>query len=242
MSSDLNPQIYLRTHPYGNDFKEPAPNFGFAWSPKDNLVIRGGFSLSRYDEGWLPVEATTLFGNPGGTQAESLYPGGTSPLPGRSWVLHSTLATNPASFTFPQPESEFFETGAPLSTVNPNIRPPYVEAWNVGIQHKLPGNTIDIAYVGNHAVHMWMMYDLNETNIFENGFLKQFQNAQTNLALNGGTTFADNTGVAGLIPTPHFRRCIRRCGGSSRCVNAAGQLYEFTVHHLLAAGPSRRPS
>ena len=107
LSSDLNPQIYLRTHPYGNDFKEPAPNFGFAWSPKDNLVIRGGFSLSRYDEGWLPVEATTLFGNPGGTQAESLYPGGTSPLPGPVLGTPLTLATNPASFTFPQPESEF---------------------------------------------------------------------------------------------------------------------------------------
>jgi len=239
LSSDLNPQIYLRTHPYGNDFNEPAPNFGFAWNPTfdhgvlqsitggDKVVIRGGFSLSRYDEGWVPVESTTLFGNPGATQAEFL-PAGTSPLATNAGVLGTplTLQTSPASFTFPQPESEFFESGLPLSTVNPNIRPPYVEAWNFGIQRKLPGDTIlDVAYVGNHAVHMWMMYDLNETNIFENGFLKQFQTAQTNLKLNGNTTFADNTGVPGLIPTPIFDAAF---GGAGAAVGASNQLSSFT--------------
>jgi hypothetical protein len=154
LNGDLNPQVNLRPDPYGGDFKEPAPNFGFAWTPTfdhgflqkfsggDNLVIRGGFSLSRFDEGWLPVDGATLFGNPGGTQTESLYPGGSSPLPGAILGPPLTLATNPTSFTFPQPQSEFFETGASFSTVDPKIRPPYVEAWNFGIQRKLPGNTV----------------------------------------------------------------------------------------------------
>ncbi len=56
-------------------------------------------------------------------------------------------------------------------------------------------------YVGNHSVHMWEAYDINEVNIFQNvsgfdSFLQDFQNAQLNLAASGGTTFA------GANPTP----------------------------------------
>ncbi|HEX5423808.1 MAG TPA: hypothetical protein VFW94_09690, partial [Candidatus Acidoferrales bacterium] len=55
---------------------------------------------------------------------------------------------------------------------------------------------VDINYVGNHSVHNYMLYDLNEVNIFENGFLQEFQNAQLNLTASGGTSFA------GPNPTP----------------------------------------
>jgi len=221
LNGDLNPQVILRPDPYSGDFKQPGGNLGFAWSPTSdsgilgkiaggsNLVIRGGVQLSRYDEGWTTLEGAALFTNPGSTQSEFLYPG-TPGFPcyptgaclnlGQSF----TLNTFPASFTFPQPESEFFPYES-YGTVNPNIRPPYVETWNFGIQRKLPGNTLfEINYVGNHSVHMWDVYDLNETNIFENGFLKEFQHAQTDLSLNNNTTFADSTGVAGLIPLPIF--------------------------------------
>lgn len=223
LSSDLNPQIDLRPNPYSNDFKEPAPNFGFAWNPRGgDTVVRGGFSLSRYDEGWLPVEGATLFGNPGGEQAEFLYPG-SSGLPGAVLGNPLTLNTSPASFTFPQPESAFFESGLPLSTIDPNIRPPYVEAWNFGVQQKLPGNVIfEISYVGNHAVHMWMSSDLNETNIFENGFLTQFESAQQNLAAcvanptcNAAGPSFQNQGLSGQVPLPIFDAAFGVPGASA---------------------------
>lgn len=241
LNGNLNPQINLRPNPYNGDFKQPSPNLGFAWNPTfdhgflqklsggNNLVIRGGFSISRYDEGWVPMENVTLFGNPGGTQSEFLYPGSPG-LPGATLGSPLTLNTFPTSFTFPQPESEFFP-GASFSTVDPKIRSPYVQAWNFGIQRKLPGDTIfEISYVGNHAVHMWMASDLNETNIFENGFLKEFQNAQTDLALNGGTTFADNTGVPGLIPLPIFEAAF---GGTGAAPGASTQLASFSNPNFI---------
>jgi len=220
LSTNQDPQIHLRPSPYSGDFKEPNPNVGFAWNPTfsegflgklaggDKLVIRAGFAISHYDEGWVPVENVTLFGNPGGTQSEFLFPGsGSGSFAPGSLSLGSTIPTLngfPASFTFPQPMSEFFGSNASFGTINPNIRTPYVESWNIGIQRKLPGNTVfEINYVGNHAVHMWMASDLNETNIFENGFLKEFQHAQQNLAAHGGTTFAD-TGASGLVSLPIF--------------------------------------
>jgi hypothetical protein len=81
------------------------------------------------------------------------------------------------------PESDFTFGSQPFATVDPNIRSPYIENWYFGLQRQLPGNTVvEVNYVGNHSVHMWMNYDLNEVNIFENGFLGEFKTAQANLA------------------------------------------------------------
>jgi hypothetical protein len=214
-----NPAIELRAHPYSADLKEPAPNVGFAWNPDikggflgkllggSNTVIRGGASISYYDEGWATVE-NSFYTNPGGYQSVSLIPsvnfapgslslGGTIPPP----------VAFPSDFktAFPLPEAAFTFIPQSFDTVDPRIRSPYTESWNFGIQRKLPGNNVlEVSYVGNHVVHSWLQYDLNEVNIFENGFLNQFKAAQANLAANAGTTFADNTGVSGLTPTPIF--------------------------------------
>jgi len=250
LNGDLNPQINLRPNPYSADLKEPNPNVGFAWNPTfdhgllqklsggDKTVIRGGFSISHYDEGWVPMENVTLFGNPGGTQTEDLFPGGQGFSQPGSLSIGSpfTLNTNPASFTFPQPMSEFFPNQN-FSTVNPAIRTPYVEAWNFGIQRKLPGNNVfEVNYVGNHAVHMWMASDLNETNIFENGFLKEFEHAQQNLSAYTNAnpkcgqpnqppcSFADNN-LAGQVPLPIFDAAF---GVSGAAPGASSQSASFS--------------
>jgi hypothetical protein len=44
--------------------------------------------------------------------------------------------------------------------------------------------------------------NLNEVNVFENGFLQDFQNAQKNLAINGGTSFGNINPGAGTVPVP----------------------------------------
>jgi hypothetical protein len=211
-----NPAIELRAHPYSADLKEPAPNVGFAWNPEikdgflgklfggSNTVIRGGASISYYDEGWVTVE-NSFYTNPGGGQSVYAAPGVAGFVPGNYALGVTTppLVSSPTSFAtaFPLAESNFTFSGQAFDTVDPNIRSPYTVAWNFGIQRKLPGNNVlEVAYVGNHVVHSWLQYDLNEVNIFENGFLTQFKAAQANLAANGGTSFADT----GLTPTPIF--------------------------------------
>jgi hypothetical protein len=60
--------------------------------------------------------------------------------------------------------------------------------------------------VGNLSLHQWLAYDINEVNIFENGFLKEFINAQNNLKINqanGKNSFANN-GLAGQTALPIF--------------------------------------
>src|SRR4029079_7176074 len=91
----------------------------------------------------------------------------------------------PADFTFPLALSNFTFRNQNISTINPNIRAPYVQSWSFGIQRELPTRTVfEVRYVGNRGVHLWHAYNVNEVNTVENGFLAEFQNAQRNLALN----------------------------------------------------------
>jgi hypothetical protein len=230
LGGGLNPQIALRPAPYTADYRQPAPNFGFAWNPTwdngvfgrlaggGNLVIRGGVRVSHFDEGWTTFEQATIFGNPGAQQTAFLNPGFAAGqfAPGSlSLSSNITPQTVPTSFNPPFPQSLFTFSNQTFATVDPKIRAPYVESWNFGVQRKLPGNTVlELAYVGNHSVHLWQNFDLNEVNIFENGFLNEFKNAQTDLAINGGTTFADNTGAPGLIPLPIFEAAFGGTGSA----------------------------
>ncbi len=86
-----------------------------------------------------------------------------------------------------------------------NLKIPYVHQWSLGYEREIAKNTaIEVRYVGNHAIRVWRAVDYNEINIFENGFLQEFLNAQRNLTLNGGSTFADpaHGGVAGTVALP----------------------------------------
>jgi hypothetical protein len=216
LNGNPNPQLQFHPSSYSGDFKQPAPNFGFAWNPDakegwlkklaggGNLVIRGGFAVNHYDEGWIPWEnvATGSLSN----QAVSLNPGqftpgsiAFDPAGGTLPALNSV----PGSFSLPMSEAALtFTRDGVFSTVDPKIRTPYIENWTFGFERKIAGNwALDMNYVGNHSVHMWEAYDLNEVNIFQNvsgfnSFLQDFQNAQQNLAASGGTTFA------GPSPTP----------------------------------------
>ena len=207
-----NPQLQLRPQTYNQDYKQPSPNFGFAWNPDfengflgklaggSNLVIRGGFAINHYDEGWIPWENVST----GSLSNQSVYlnpgqftPGSISFDPtGASFPIAPN--TLPTSFQLPLAESALtFTRDGVFSSVNPNIRAPYIENWTFGFERKMGRNwALDVNYVGNHSVHMWAAYDINEVNIFENGFLQDFKNAQLNLTASGGTTFA------GSNPTP----------------------------------------
>jgi hypothetical protein len=223
-----NPMLQLRPKTYNGDYKQPSPNLGFAWNPDfedgvlgklfggSNTVIRGGIAINHYDEGWIPWENVAT----GSLSNESVYlnPGqftpGTIPIDPTGASFPQQPFTIPANgFQLPISESALtFTRDGVVSTVDPNIRNPYIENWTIGIQRKIGGNwAVEANYVGNHSVHMWAAYDLNEVNIFQNvsgldSFLQDFQNAQLNLAASGGTTFS------GPNPTPILTQAF---GGSS---------------------------
>src|SRR6185295_10619617 len=78
----------------------------------------------------------------------------------------------------------------------PNLKLGYVQSWNIGWQRELGRNTVvETRYTGNHGVHLWRQYDLNEVNIVENGFRNEFLAAQNNLRIARGGDINKNTSV-----------------------------------------------
>lgn len=87
-------------------------------------------------------------------------------------------------------------------TADPNLRTPYVHQYSFGYEREVAGGVaVEIRYQGNFSPNNWRAYNINEVNIFENGFLQEFLNAQRNLAARGGTNFAPD-GTAGLAACP----------------------------------------
>ncbi|HEX3880754.1 MAG TPA: hypothetical protein VHW24_27420, partial [Bryobacteraceae bacterium] len=219
-----NPQMVAAVHHYKSSYLNPEPAIALAYSPsadggplgkligKDRTVIRAGYSMRVYNEGQQNFWA---FGSSSGAffyQSLSLTPttatGQGNFQPG-SLTFGDTLPAylgSPATWaaSIPQANTTFSST-APWG-FNPNIRVPYIEEWNFGIQRQLgANNALEIRYVGNVAMHAWTGYNINEVNIYENGFLNDFQSAQNNLAINvansKGSTFANN-GLPGQKAMP----------------------------------------
>src|SRR5262249_42758488 len=81
VNGNLNPAFVGVIHPYGRDYVNPAPNFGFAWNPSGQragwlgkllgdrqTVIRGAYSITFYNEGLNSI-SNSLSGGRGLTQS-----------------------------------------------------------------------------------------------------------------------------------------------------------------------------
>jgi hypothetical protein len=83
----------------------------------------------------------------------------------------------------------------------------YVQSWSLSLQREIGQDTvIDLRYVGNHGTGLWRQVNLNEVNIFENGFLNEFNAAAANLQINRRSAPASidfgNRGLPGQAPIP----------------------------------------
>ena len=167
---------------------ESGPLRFLTGSEKGKSVLRAGYSIStvrngsntfqsllgsnqglNYDTSISPSSYPTDFGAPGSVLFRN------SSLPVRSGVPNS-----------PQyPLTPTLTSG--LNGYDPNLKMAYVQSWNIGLQREFGHNTVvEVRYTGNHGIKEWRQIDLNEVNLFENGFLKEFYQAQKNLFINRG--------------------------------------------------------
>jgi hypothetical protein len=231
----------------GNGYSTPAmwaPSVGMAWqvpkyegilgkifgSREGTSVLRAGYSIATVREGqnlfislWganqgLTQNATvsnTLtpadFGAPGSVLFRQ------ASLPTRSGLLSTPTYPFPASFN------------TSLNDFTPNMKLGYVQSWNIGWQRELDKDTVvEFRFTGNHGVHLWRQYNLNEVNIFENGFLNEFKIAQNNLRIARGGDITRNTsinnwgnqGMAGQQAVPILQTAI----GNTTDATLAGNL------------------
>ena len=59
--------------------------------------------------------------------------------------------------------------------VDPNLKTPRTHQWSADIQREVARNTVlDVAYIGRRAYHLLGAYNVNQAQIFNNGFLDAF--------------------------------------------------------------------
>jgi hypothetical protein len=249
LTGDPNPAYLASSHQYAPWNVSPQPTIGLAWNPSYSegilaklfggsaTVVRAGFDMKRFTEPYqyfwnnASNHGLAFFQNFSYNPANGGAPGTFTPgsLQLGNTIDPTKFLYSPGSYAASIPESTYtwnYYWGA--SGFDPHIKQPYVEEWNLGIQRQLgQNNVLELRYLGHHSVHQWMQIDPNEVNIFENGFLKQFQAAQGNLAAcMANATCAKNPsfanqGLAGQVPLPLFDAAFACPPGASGCAPGA---------------------
>lgn len=130
-----------------------APRIGLAWDPAGDgrTSIRASYGIlydipplqyfDRFGFGPPWASAITIVSPQGGFANPYLgYPGG-----------------NPFPQPTPPPSNAVFPTGGQYANLPLNIRLPYMQQWNLSVQHQL-GNDwlLSASYLGNKSTHRWL--------------------------------------------------------------------------------------
>ena len=65
-------------------------------------------------------------------------------------------------------------SGQSVNEFDPKLKVGYVQSWDIGFQREITRDTVlEVRYIGNHGTRLWRNVNMNEVNIFNNGFLMQ---------------------------------------------------------------------
>lgn len=132
------------------------PRFGFAWSPTDRVVVRGGYGLFYTNFQSNGMMSQTGFSST--TSLVSTNDGGIHPISG--------LLSNPFPSGLIQPTGSALGTvtgvGTALSVYNHNYTIPSANEFSFGVQYRINKNAVlDASYVGNRVIGYDMNYNAN---------------------------------------------------------------------------------
>ena len=231
------------------DLNNFAPNFSFAWDPfKDGKTsIRGGFSVAYAIDNNATVLNNSAVGGNAGLQSTNTITtlsgtlsGGILNCPGTPPVCTGFSQVPIPAFKVPRTllDQLTLSQSPTLFTTEYNLKTPYAEQWNFGIEREVFRDTaFSIGYVGNHGVQLTRGLDTNQVVIFQNGFLQDFLRAQANCIAQGATlpgpgtplekctNASFNSAIPGSVPLTIFPR-----------LGSGGLLTNGTILNLIKQG------
>jgi hypothetical protein len=216
----------------GNLFKNQmhnlGPSVGFAWDPfsTGKTSVRANYRIA-YDRINTFVLASQILPNlPGNALAvinQSFGQGG-----GRLANLPALAPPSAAPSTLTQPAAF---AAASNTVVDPNIKTPRTHQWSLSIQRQIASRTVvDIAYIGRRAYHLLGAYNVNQAQIFGNGFLDAFNTVKAggDSPLMDSLLKADTRLNAGETGS----QMVRRLYASNLTLNSVGGLASAIASRL----------
>ncbi|MBI1760285.1 MAG: TonB-dependent receptor [Acidobacteria bacterium] len=161
LEARTNPKIPVD----GNNW---APRLGLVYSPKftegilgkllgsDKTTVRGGFGMA-YDATFynlmlnISTAAPTVFL----TTVAGTFAAVPTASPTGDKVRAAAVASGQIAF------NKFDPRFLNRTTINPNMRAPYVEQWSFGVQREIGRNVVEVRYVGNHSVGQFQTINQN---------------------------------------------------------------------------------
>ncbi|MDQ2920001.1 MAG: TonB-dependent receptor, partial [Acidobacteriota bacterium] len=211
------------THVYNTDWNNLGPSIGVAWSPNarggflrklmgesGGTVLRAGYSIAFVREG-SDVMSAVIGENPGGafTATRSIALGNLTAgtLYRNRGDLGPPAIPSAPNYPLTPTSSPAYSPSNSVNAFLPDLKVGYVQSWSAGVQRELTKDAVlEVRYVGNRGLKLWRRFNLNETNIIENGFINEFKLAQSNLQANiaagRGNTFRYFGAGTGTSPLP----------------------------------------
>lgn len=166
---------WVRGDIFDNDVNNWAPSIGIAWDPRGDgkMSVRANYHIA-YDRlsTFLPSSAVfpTVPGITLGVINQSFGQAGGRIRDGLP-VLAPPAGATPESLSQPAPKG----TGS-ISVFDHNFVAPVTQMWGLSIQKELPKKFVaEVNYLGRKADHLIGGYDVNQVELYGNGFLDAFK-------------------------------------------------------------------